>query len=225
MMALRMAHRGARGYAPENSLEAFAKAIELNCDGIELDVQLSADREAIVMHDDTIDRTAQGTGRVSDFTSSELQGIKLRDSSEHISTLADVLAFIDGRCLLNIEIKAPLALPAVLNAIDRAKNWSRSQFLISSFDLPLLLDVQRAAPDLKLGALTEEHIDDAFGFAAAHGLYSVHPEHNLLKADDVLKIQSAGLRIFAWTVNEHADINRVRLLGVDGIISDFPDRI
>ncbi len=127
---LKIGHRGAKGYVAENTLASFQKALELDVDGIELDVHLSSDGKVMVIHDETIDRTTSGKGFVNDFTSSDLKKL-------NIPTLEEVLDLIDKRCFVNIEIKDSKATHSVLQIIQNyisEKNWRINLFQISSFD-------------------------------------------------------------------------------------------
>ena len=218
---LKIGHRGAKGYVAENTLASFQKAIDLGCDGIELDVHLSKDQKVIVIHDETINRTTTGKGFVNDFTSSELNQFG-------ISTLEEILNLIDKKCFVNVEIKDNKASKFVLEILQRyilEKKWNSNLFQISSFDWNILQLCQLENKTISLGVLTEDSIDDAITFAKKIKAYSINPYFKLLDVENVQLIHENGFKIFTWTVNQPEDITFVKLLNIDGIISDFPDRI
>lgn len=218
---LKIGHRGAKGYVAENTLASFQKALNLRVDGIELDVHLSNDRKVIVIHDETINRTTSGKGHVKDFTSYDLKKFG-------IPTLVDVLELIDKKCFVNIEIKDPNATKYVLELLQNyisKKDWNSNLFQISSFDWNVLESCFLKNNYLQLGVLTEFSIEDALAFAKKINAFSINPQFKLLDSENVIEIHTNGFKIFPWTVNSEEDLTFVKSLQVDGIISDFPDRI
>lgn len=218
---LKIGHRGAKGYVAENTLDSFQKALELGVDGIELDVHLSSDRKVMVIHDETIDRTTYQTGFVNNFTSSDLKRL-------NIPTLEEVLDLVDKRCFVNIEIKDFKATYLVLQIIQNytsEKNWGINLFQISSFDWTILEDCSLENNQIELGVLTEDSIEDALDFAKKINAHSINPYFKLVNSENVTHLQENDFKIYTWTVNSKEDITFVKSLQVDGIISDFPDRI
>ena len=219
---LNIGHRGAKGHAPENTLASFRKALELNVDGIELDVHMSADNEILVIHDATIDRTTSQSGIVNALTLSELK------AAGSIPTLSEVLNLTERKCFVNIELKgAGTAIP-VVNLIDKyiaGKNWNYSDFIISSFDWNALQEVRRMNNKIRIGVLTLTDLQLAIGFARFINAYSVHPHFHLLTKENTLQMQNNGFFVFPWTVNENEDIDKIKAFHVNGIITDFPDRL
>lgn len=218
---LKIGHRGAKGHVAENTLASFQKALDLKVDGIELDVHLSSDGKVMVVHDETIDRTTSQTGFVNDFTSSDLKKLK-------IPTLEEVLDLIDKRCFVNIEIKDFKATHLVLQIIQNyssEKNWNINFFQISSFDWTILEDCSLENNQIQLGILTEDSIEDALTFAKKINAHSINPYFKLLNSENVLLLKENKFKIYTWTVNTPEDITFVKSLIVDGVISDFPDRI
>ena len=214
---LKIGHRGAKGHSPENTLASFEKAIALGVDMIELDVWLSSDKIPMVIHDETIDRTTSKTGLVTDYNAKELQHLG-------IPTLRDVFELVDNRCEINVEIKTFSATQAVLNLI--AKNtFNQSKILISSFDWNALQEVRFHDEDIRIGVLTETDLDLAMAFAKFIKAEAIHPYYHLLTAENVEKIKEKGFKVFPWTINEPEDITFVKSLEVDGIITDFPERL
>lgn len=214
---LKIGHRGAKGHSPENTLASFEKAIALGVDMIELDVWLSSDKIPMVIHDETIDRTTSKMGLVTDYNTKELQHLG-------IPTLRDVFELVDNRCEINVEIKTFSATQAVLNLI--AKNtFNQSKILISSFDWNALQEVRFHDEDIRIGVLTETDLDLAMAFAKFIKAEAIHPYYHLLTAENVEKIKEKGFKVFPWTINEPEDITFVKSLEVDGIITDFPERL
>lgn len=214
---LKIGHRGAKGYAPENTLLSFQKALELGVDMIELDVHNSKDTIPMVIHDKSIDRTTSGSGLVADFTSMELQEFG-------ISTLEEVFQLVQNQCDINIEIKEFEAVKGVLDLID-STTFLKNKILISSFDWNALQEIRFHDDEIAIGVLTETDLELGIAFAKFIKAKSIHPYYHLLTKENTLKMQEKGFQVFAWTVNEEEDIQKMKSLKVDGIISDFPDRI
>ena len=218
---LKIGHRGAKGYVAENTLASFQKAIDLGCNGIELDIHSSFDGKAMVIHDETVDRTTTSNGFVNDFNSNELTALE-------IPTLENVLDLVDKKCFVNIEIKDAKATNQVLEIIQKynlVKNWNYDLFQVSSFDWTILEVVSKQNPEINLGVVSKISLKKAMQFAKKVRAYSINPNHKLLDSEKVSLLQQNGFKVFTWTVNEVADIEKMKSLKVDGIISDFPDRI
>jgi glycerophosphoryl diester phosphodiesterase len=231
---LRIAHRGASGSAPEHTRAAFERALALGVDMIELDVQLSRDGELVVMHDLTLDRTTSGRGLVR---AHELAALRALDAGswfapefagEGVLSLREVLQLVRGRARLNAEIKAPAAdweeLARRLVALLRQFEVLDST-VISCFEPKALEKVRRHAPDAELGVLWQQtDFSDAWRWAGVLGAASVHPHWMLISEGVMHAAREQGLHILAWTVNEVETMRRLSQIGVDGIISDFPER-
>jgi glycerophosphoryl diester phosphodiesterase len=218
---LKVGHRGAKGYVAENTLASFQKAIDLNCDGIELDVHLSFDGKVMVIHDETIDRTTTGSGVVNQMTLSELKQF-------NIPTLEEVLEIANNNFLINIELKSYETVEKIIKIIENnisEKNWKYKNFLVSSFDWNALQQLRFLNEKIQIGVLTEDDLETAFAFAKFIKATTINPYFKLLNEEYVAKIHEKGIKIFVWTVNEIVDIEKMKSLKIDGIISDFPDRI
>lgn len=218
---LKIGHRGAKGYEPENTVASFQKAIDLQVDGIELDVHLSADNQLVVIHDKTIDRTTNGKGLVKNCTAAELQ-------KHQIPTLADVFDLVDKKCWINVELKEKGTAKPVVELIEkyiREKNWDYDQFIISSFEWGFLEEVAALNTAIPIGVLTETDIDSAITFAKKIKAKAIHPDFTLLTQDNTAAMQKQGFLVFPWTVNERDDIQKIKTYPINGIITDFPDRI
>ncbi|KAF2516000.1 glycerophosphodiester phosphodiesterase [Flavobacterium foetidum] len=224
---LKIAHRGAKAYEPENTLPAFQKALDLNSDGIELDVHLSSDGHIIVIHDETIDRTTNGKGLVNTFTLAELKSF-LIDGENQIPTLNEVFDLVDKKCFINIELKGLGTAPKVVELIEEyisQKNWKYEHFIISSFDWNMLTETSKLNSNIPIGVLTEENIETALAFAEKIKAKAIHPDFQLLNIDNVSEMQKKGFLVLPWTVNTKEDIQKIKSYKVNGIISDNPDKI
>lgn len=214
---LKIGHRGAKGHLPENTLASFEKAIALGVDMIELDVRLSFDKVPMVIHDETIDRTTSKTGLVTDYIAKELQQLG-------IPTLRDVFELVDNRCEINVEFKTFSATQPVLDLIAKS-TFDQSKILISSFDWNALQEVRFHDEDIRIGVLTETDLYLALAFAKFIKAEAIHPYFHLLTAENVVKIKEKGFKVIPWTINEPEDITFVKSLEVDGIITDFPEKL
>jgi len=232
---LNIGHRGASAAAPQNTLAAFRKAIELGADGVELDAQLSADGVPVVIHDFVVETTTDGTGRVADKTLAELKasdaGSKFSPefAGERIPTLAEVFEAIEGRLLINIELKDFDSFGGKLEApvVEVVRKHAMEQrVLFSSFNPFVLYAVKRLAPDIPAGLLYREdlpiHLRRAW-LAALIPHEARHPRCSMVTEATVKWCHMRGLRVNTWTVDEPADMCRLIALGVDGIITNRPD--
>ena len=222
-MVLRIGHRGAAGHCPENTLGSFRKALELGLDMVELDVQLCRSGELVIIHDGTVDRTTDGSGKIADL---DLREIKELDagSGERIPTLIEVLELIKGRCGVNIELKGPGTAEPVgrsIKEMDRASD----EVLVSSFRPVELYDIVSFDKCVKVGFLIDKDPRGGEEFIKELGGYSIHPRYDQTYLEYVTLCHGIGLKVIVWTVNDEDDILKMVGLGVDGIISDHPERI
>ena len=233
MKSLNVAHRGFSSRYPENTLLAFEEAIEADCDGIELDVQLSADGELVIIHDELVDRTTNGTGAVKDKTLRELRELDASGSFHglyginRIPTLMEYFDLIRGTDILtNIELKTSVfTYPGIeektLTLIDRYD--LRARIVISSFNHYSVLRMQALAPDIAYGFLEESRLIDTPGYTASHHVQAVHPEFHMVDETFMEDAQKHGLAVNVWTVNTEEDMREMVDLGVGMIIGDHPD--
>lgn len=224
---LNIGHRGAKGHLAENTLASFQKALDLGASGIEFDVHLSADGEAIVIHDETVSRTTDGKGRVRDLSLSQLKSLKI-DGVYEIPTLSEIIGFIPSGILLNIEIKAKIAAKPVMHLIEKyvAENGrDYKRFLVSSFDWVALKEIREANPAIPLGVLTETDLDLAIAFSESIQAETIHPYFHLLTEENTRQMQEKRFGVFPWTINEFEDLARIKSYKPNGIITDFPDRL
>ncbi len=226
-MVLRIGHRGAAGYEPENTLRGFERAVQLGADMVELDVHLCASGELAVIHDDTVDRTTDGSGRVGDMTLGELRTLDA-GGGEKVPTLNEVFAAMQGRVAVDVELKGLGTAEPVYELVDglvRRRKWAFSKTLVTSFDWGMLEELRGLSDRIRLGPLIHREPFKALRFAPEIRAYSVNPFHESMDAGYVREAHRLGLAVYPWTVNEAADIDWVKGLGVDGVISDYPDRV
>ena len=219
-------HRGASGHVPENTLASFAKALEMEADAIELDVHLAKSGELVVIHDYSVDRVSNGKGIVAHKTLAELKEYTL-EQGEKIPTLDEVCDLIDKRCIINVELKGPSTAKPVAELIRKRvqeKGWSYGHFFVSSFNHHELYAFHQLLPEVQTGALLEgvplRYAEFAEDVGATHVVlcgYSVTPAF-------IEDIHNRGLQIFVYTVNELKDMKLLKKMGVDGIITNYPDR-
>ena len=215
-------HRGAKGYEPENTLRSFEKAIQLGCDYIELDVHL-ADEELFVIHDSSVDRTTNGSGKMSELTREQIKSLDA-GNGQAIPTLIEVLELLDGRCGVNIELKGPGTAEPVSDLLTSLSNRSLLSFpiLISSFDFK---ELDAASKKFRRGILFDKIPDNWIELAKDYSAWSVNLAFKEVSLDMIQSAHLHGLKVLAYTVNAPSDIMKLNMLGVDGIVSDFPDRI
>jgi len=243
MKTLIFGHRGARAYAPENTLPAFLLAHKMGANGIELDIQLSADNEVVVFHDSQLSRTTSGSGLLKDHNLSELKKLDAGSwfseefAGTEIPTLSEVLTSIPQEMKVNIELKA-------FNIINRARNrvlvdkavavveeyLVTERVIFSSFNPFLLGYLKRTYPHITAGYLYAPEVPlplkwQWFANAVIGKHEAKHPHFSMVNERYLSWSKKQGYSINTWTVNEPEDIRRMVDLGVDIVISDYPDRI
>lgn len=223
---LTIGHRGAKAYVAENTLASFGKAFDMRADGIELDVHLSADGEVIVIHDETVDRTTNGKGFVKDLSLPQIKALRI-EGNHPVPLLSEVMDLTQYD-LVNIELKVKTTARPVAKLIEKyvsRHNRKYSQFLVSSFDWTALKEIREYNPDIPLGVLTGTDLELAIGFSEFIKAETIHPHYHLLTAENTREMQLKGFKVFPWTVNQPEDIARIKSFKVNGIITDFPDRL
>lgn len=231
---IKVAHRGASGHFPENTRLAFEKAIETRADMIELDCQLSQDGHVVVFHDERLRRTARAGGKVSEKTLEQLkkfdvgQWRKRAFKGQRILTVEEVLEFVVGNVDLCIEIKhfphsprgIELKLLFILSHYDYLERT-----IISSFEYRCLDRVRELAPESRVGILFGSGIrEDPFAAARRLNATSIHIQKELATREFLVKAWEDGLDVHVWTVNEIRDMEKFASLGVQGIVSDYPEK-
>ncbi len=231
-MTLNVAHRGASGLAPENTIVAFEKAVELGADALELDLHLTRDGELVVIHDETLDRTTDGRGPVHERSLDELKRLDAGRwfgqafAGQRIPTLTEVLDRFAGTLPLALELKAGSAVfPGIEEAVVAAlrRHSAVEQVAVASFDHFALLRLKEIEPALRTGMLMVGRPVSVPAIAHACRAEAVALEASFVTETEVGACRAAGLQLLAWVVNEPRRMRHLLALGVDGIITDRPD--
>jgi len=225
---IKIGHRGAAGYEPENTLASFKRALELGVDAVELDVHCCSTGEVVAMHDKTLERTTNGKGYVIEKSLAELKSLNA-GKGQQIPTLEEVLNLIDKKTIVNIELKGAHTAESVAKIVRYYINnygWKPEMFWISSFDHEQLKKFRSLEPEIKIGALVTRIPRRRYAdFIETLEVDFINPSMNFINKKFIDQAHKKGLKIFAYTVNHPEDIIRMKLLGVDGIFSNFPDRL
>lgn len=230
------AHRGFSGIAPENTMAAFERAVAIKADGIETDVHLSKDGKVVICHDETVNRTTNGSGPIQDLTFEQLQALDAGSwfspefSKERIPALEDLLKLVSKTDLiLNIELKTDkVHYPGIeAQVLDLLKKYGLvEQTIISSFNFQSLTNIKALLPELATAALFKDptKIANFWGQMSDLKVNAIHPCHAYLSGEIIGEAQQRGIRVNAWTPNQPEEIERLLKLQVHGVITDFPDR-
>ncbi|MDO3379217.1 glycerophosphodiester phosphodiesterase [Geoalkalibacter halelectricus] len=220
------AHRGASACAPENTLAAFRLAEAQGADGIELDVHISRDGVPMVIHDETLERTTNGRGRVADTRLRDLRRLDAgrwfapEFAGEPLPLLAEVLEWAGERVPLNLELKDRRTGAAVLRLLH---HYPQCRVLVSSFDHRLLKDLRAQAPQLPLGFLCESRLWRlALRRAQAAGAHSFHPRQDLVGSSLARAVRGAGLALYTWTLDDAPRAAALMRLGIAGLFTNRP---
>ncbi len=226
-----IAHRGGRTWAPENTMAAFAKSVAAGIDGIELDVQRCASGELVVIHDCDVTHTTSGAGLIKDLTLAQLKSFSAgawfgsQFAGETIPLLEDVLRLVNGKLLINIEVKnVPHDYPGIDDDLLKLLSGygHRDQLIISAFDHDVLRRIHGKAADLRLAVLANALPLDLPDYAKRCGATVWHPFFNTTRADSVAAAHAAGLEVNIWTCNSQSEWKTCIDMGVDGIVTDDP---
>jgi glycerophosphoryl diester phosphodiesterase len=228
-----VAHRGASGHAPENTMAAFKRAVELGARFIETDLHLTRDAQFVAIHDQTLDRTTNGHGAVRDCTLAELNKLDAgmwfdrQFAGERIPTLEEVLAFASEHdVVFYLELKYEAAWGmhhALAAAIQGSGNAART--IVISFDLGTLKGLRQLDTSAMMGLLVEEVRPDLVKAAVGVGARQLCPRWDLVTRDLVEQAHQADLQVVTWTLDEAGQMRAAIDAGVDGIMTDFPDRL
>ena len=232
-----VAHRGASGHAPENTMAAFRRAVEMGARFIETDLHLTRDARVVAIHDSTLDRTTNGHGLVDSMPLEEVRALDagawftspLSESfaGERIPTLDEIVRFAkETDVIFYLEIKSDSTWGvehAVVAALRDTGEAARA--LILSFDPATLISVNRLDQTMMTGYLCEHPSNDLVERTVRAGARQIAPRGDLVTPEMVKKAHQAGLQVVAWTINEPDQMRRLITAGVDGIMSDYPDRL
>ena len=226
---LNIAHRGASSRFPENTLKAFAAAMDAGAQMCELDVHLTIDGTVVVIHDETVERTTDGRGAVRSMTLEELKrldaGIRFGGefAGERIPTLEEVMTLAEGRCGLNIEIKSAGVERKVCELIVGRRALATA--MISSFDWDALAVVRHFQPRVRVGLLASQWPARLVGAAFELKAESINPRSDIVTEDLCIAAHERNLSVYTWTVDEPAEMRRLIAFGVDGIMTNYPERL
>lgn len=229
-----IAHRGAAGEAPENTLAAFQLALEQGCDAFELDVHLSKDGQIVVIHDFSVDRTTSGQGAVNQLTVEEMKQFDAGAwfnptyAGERIPTLEEVIAMTPAHIQINVEIKGGIGQGMEEKLVELLRRMNRTaSIIVSSFHFDCLRTLNQLEPSLRVGLLYDLNLKDYALLPKAAGVdaYSLHPLFMRLEAEAVRAAVAQGVAVFPWTVNGEEGMAAMLEMGVSGIITDFPGKL
>ena len=224
---LNIGHRGAMGHEPENTLASIKKAIDLGADGFEIDVFKCLSGEIVLFHDKYLDKLTDGEGLIEKKSLSDLKKLSVLGTENKIPTLEEVLNIINKQVFLNIELKGKNTAKASLELVEKfinQKKISSQNILFSSFDWNELEKLRELNSDVKIALITENDPLLAIETAKKLKAFAINPNYKDLSKKNIKIIHNNDFKIYTWTVNNKRDISKMKLLKVDGIITDFPDR-
>jgi glycerophosphoryl diester phosphodiesterase len=216
---LRVGHRGAKAYAPENTLTSFKKALEIGVDAVELDVRKTKDNQLVVIHDANVKRTTDGEGLVSELTLKEIKGFSA-EKGEKIPTFQEALDFLDKKVKMFIELKETGVEEQVLSKVN--ERGLEKNVVIVSFLEDALKKVRELDKDIETGLIYAKHknpVKAALELKANYLLAFYRFTHTV----NVQKAHENGLKVIVWTINKSEEVEEYAAKGVDGIASDKPD--
>ena len=232
-------HRGSKGNYPENTLLSFKKAIEQGVEGLELDVHLTKDGEIVVIHDETLDRTTNGEGAIKDCTLTDIQQLSAGSNFQHfatyesswnkekVPTLQEVLQLLEGTNIeLNIELKTYIhTYPGIEEKLrNEVKMYAGNREIIySSFHLPTLMRLKELDRTTNIARLLQYPVPHITDYVATFQLNGLHLDKNLILDADVIMSKQLASMTRVWTVNKKEEINQLLQLGVEAIITDYPE--
>lgn len=234
-----VAHRGASGYAPENTIAAFDKAVEMKADYIEIDVQRSKDGKLVIIHDTTVDRTTDGTGKVKDLTFEQLRALDAGSfkgeqfKGEKIPTFDEILDRYHGKTGILIELKTPELYPGIEESVaqelkERILDHPQNEkIIIQSFNFESMEKMNELLPKVPIGVLTSSQADASEQALKEFSAYAdyFNPSYGIVSEDLVEQVHSLGLKISSWTVSNQETANFLLSMDVDAIITNYPDYV
>lgn len=227
-----LAHRGASKIAPENTAAAFQKALQMGADGVEFDVHLTKDKKLVVIHDERVDRTTDGSGYIKDLTLRELKKLDAgsyfsqRFSGERILTLEEALESVRSSKLINIEIKNIIIKykhieKEVISIIKKMK--LESKVICSSFNHYSIAMIKQLSPEIKTGLLYVSRLYKPWIYAKRMGVEAIHPQYYSLSSDIIIHCHKDNIKVHVWTVDDKNTLKQMIYKGVDAVITSYPD--
>lgn len=222
-----IAHRGASGYAPENTLVAFRKALELKCKAVECDAQVCRTGEIIVFHDRRLKRITGVRGKVKRKSIAFLRKLDA-GKGEHIPMLKEVLDLIDARMSINIEIKSrktAVALAQLIRSSIRTGAWSNTDFFVSSYYFRELRRFHEIMPEIPTALLFNKKPRGLKRKIRLAGPFAGSMSAKHVKPDRLKRLHDRGLKAYIWTVDDIKTAELLQSMGADGFFSNYPDRL
>lgn len=218
-------HRGAMGHEPENTLRSIRKALELGAPCVEIDVYW-VDGHLMVIHDDRLDRTTNGCGLVMEQSFEYLRSLDA-GKGERIPTLEEVCELVKGRAGINIELKGPETAGPVAQFVEGCiqAGWDHRAILVSSFSHQELFNFRALNAQAQLGVICRIGTTAELDFAASLHAFSINPAKESVSAVFVQDAHARGIRVYPYTVDEPNDITLMAEMGVDGVFTNFPERV
>jgi glycerophosphoryl diester phosphodiesterase len=216
---LKVGHRGARALEPENTLRSFRRAVELGVDAVELDVRRTKDGKIVVIHDDKVDRTTDGSGLVKELSLEEIKGFRTEEG-ETIPSLGEILDFLKDKVKVLIELKEAGFEEKVLELVREREMLD--DVIVVSFSEDALARVRELDERVATGLIYVRHRkprETALGLGAEYLL----PLYRFTHSADVKKAHEAGLKVIVWTINTPEEVTIYKQKGVDGIATDKPN--
>lgn len=219
-MVLKIGHRGAAAYEPENTLRSFKKAIELGVDMVEFDIRKTKDGKLVVIHDKKVNRTTNGKGLVKAYTFEQIRKLDA-GKGEKIPTPEEIIDITEGKCGLVIELKEGDTEKQITEIIKTRK--IEEKVIIVSFYPQFLQNIKSLHPKLKVGILTKEVPDDYIRIAQHLNVEYALIRKDKIKKEHVDNLHKIGLEVAAWTVDDKKYLKKMLSFGVDAIASNRPD--
>ena len=216
---LRIGHRGARAYEPENTLRSFRKALEIGVDAVEFDVRKTKDNQLIVIHDPDVKRTTDGEGLVNELTLEEIKGFSA-EKGEKIPTLQEALDFLDKKVKIVIELKETGYEDKVLAEVH--EKGLEKNVVVVSFKEEALRKVKELNGEVETGLIYVKHKNPVKAALDLQASYLL-PLYRFTHSANVRKAHENGLKVIVWTINTPEEVAEYQKKGVDGIASDKPD--
>jgi glycerophosphoryl diester phosphodiesterase len=226
-MAIVIGHRGACGYEPENTLLSFKKAMDMGADMIELDVHLCKTGQLVVIHDFSLQRTTSGKGLVKNKTLKQLKELNA-GKGQNIPVLKEVFDLVNRKAKINIELKGANTAKKTIKLIkEYIKNhkWGYEDFIVSSFNYKMLKEARNIDSRIKIGVLFERYSPKVLETAKKVCAYAINPPKDLINRKMAEAFHKNNYKVFVWTINTVPEIKKVLSIGVDGIFTNYPDRM
>ena len=234
-VTINYAHRGASGYYPENTLISFEKAIEMSCGGIETDVQLTKDGVLVLIHDEKINRTTNGTGWIKDYSYKKLSKLDAGSwmskefHEERIPTAEELISLVKSKdIIINFELKNGIVHyegmeEKIIDLIH--KHNMQNKVILSSFNHYSMVKCKEICREIKTGVLYEESLYKPYAYAKTTRANAIHPNYNVIDEEIVRESKAAGIDVNIYTVNDEKHMRQFVNMKVDGIITNYPDKL